>query len=89
MSAQAKPWVGDPPRVERLAWHSAERAALLDDYWQRERLDYLKVHLQGLLGIAHARGDQYRYHRTEAARCQAIYDARIKARDGKTQEPSR
>jgi len=78
-AAGSAPWEGNPPRVEHLSWDSAERAALLNDYWQRERLDYLKIHLQGSWGIAHARGREYPHHVAEAKRCQAIYDARTQS----------
>lgn len=66
-------------RVEHLKWDSGERAALLNDYWQREQLDYLRIHLQGLRGIAQASGREYPYRRAEATRCQAIYDGRTNA----------
>jgi len=85
-AAGSAPWEGNPPRVEHLAWDSAERAALLNNYWQRERLDYLKIHLQGSWGIAHARGREYPYHVAEAKRCQAIYDARTKAQSVKVSD---
>jgi hypothetical protein len=68
--------------VEHLPWDSAERAALLNDYWRRERLDYLKIHLQGLWGIARSQGHEYPYHIAEAKRCQAIYDSRARRRVG-------
>lgn len=36
--SSSKPWRGHPPRVEHLRWNSPLRAAVLLDFWSRERL---------------------------------------------------